>query len=153
MKTKIMMAAVLAALVATAGAAQPQNQRERPDFTTLDLDGDGALTREELQAHGEARFATVDANGDGAVSADELIAASNARAAERAAAMIARLDENGDGVLQQDEMQPRRGDGDRAARMFERVDADGNGTISQEEFDTARERHGDRHGQGPRDRG
>ncbi len=152
MKTKIMMTAVLAALVATAGAAQAQNHRERPDFATLDLDGNGALTLEELQAQGQARFASMDTNGDGAVSAEELIAAANSRAADRAATMIARMDENGDGLLQAEEMQARRG-GDRAARMFDRVDADSDGSISQAEFDTAMDRMGERHGKGMRNDG
>lgn len=152
MKTKILMAAVLASIVATAGAAQAQDEpRERPDFATLDLNGDGSLSLEELQAQGEARFANVDTNGDGAISAEELIAAANGRAEDRAARMIERLDENGDGVLQQDEM-PTRG-ADRAERMFERVDADDDGAISQEEFDTAKERRGGRRDHGKRDRG
>lgn len=151
MKTKILMAALLSGLVMTAGAVQAQGERERPDFATLDLDGDGTLTLEELQAQGQARFAAADANGDGALSAEELIAAADARAADRVAQMIARLDENSDGVLQQDEM-PARGE-DRAERMFDRVDADNDGVLSQEEFETAKERGKDRRGHGSRDRG
>lgn len=155
MKTKILMAALLSGLVLTAGAAQAENHRERPDFATLDLNGDGALSMEELQAQGEARFAAVDTDGDGTLSAAELSAVANERAAERTAKMIERLDENGDGALQFEEMPAR--DGDRAERMFERVDADEDGAISQEEFDTAKERRGDRdggrRGHGPRGRG
>ena len=155
MKRQILMVALLSGLVMAAGAASAEEQRgERPDFATLDLNGDGALSLEELQAQGDARFADADANGDGGLSAEELIAAAESRAANRAARMIERFDENGDGLLQRDELP--RGDGDRAERMFERADADEDGVISAEEFEQAmehmKERHG-RHGHGPRGRG
>jgi Ca2+-binding EF-hand superfamily protein len=154
MKSKVLMAALLSGLVLAAGAAQAEDHRERPDFAALDLNGDGGLSLEEMQAQGEARFAATDANGDGGISAEELIAMAGERASDRAAKMIERHDANEDGVLQMDEM-PRRGggDGDRAERMFERVDADGDGVLSQEEFDTAKEKRGDRRGHGGRDRG
>ena len=151
MKSKILMAALLSGVVLAAGAAQAENHRERPDFATLDLNSDGSVSLEEIQAQGDARFASADTNADGALSAQELIAAAGTRASERAAKMIERHDDNGDGVLQIDEM-PRRSVGDRAARMFERVDADGDGVLSQEEFETAKERRGERGG-GKRDRG
>mgnify|MGYP001823488639 FL=1 len=129
MKSKILMAALLSGVVLAAGAAQAEDRRERPDFATLDLNSDGSLSLEELQAQGDARFADVDTNGDGGLSADELIAAAGDRANDRSARMIERHDENGDGILQLEEM-PRRG-GDRAERMFEHIDADGDGVISQ----------------------
>ena len=151
MKTRILMAALLSGLVVVAGAAQADNHRERPDFATLDANGDGVVTLEELQARGEARFAEMDTNGDGALSAEELTAAADARAADRVTRMIERFDENGDGLLQQAEL-PERG-GDRAERMFERVDADEDGAISEEEFEAVKERFGERRGPGPRDRG
>lgn len=156
MKTKILTAALLSGLVMAAGAAQAENQRERPDFATLDVNGDGALTLEEMQARGEARFAEMDTDGDGALSAAELAALGAEQAAERAARMIARFDDNEDGLLQQDEL-PTRGER-RAAQMFDRVDADNDGTISAEEFEQAQERMGERregrrgHG-GPKGRG
>lgn len=151
MKSNVLMATLLSGMVLAAGAAQAAGHGDRPDFAQLDLDGDGALTLQELQARGQARFEASDSNGDGALSADEMIAAANARTAERVARMIARFDANGDGVLQPDEM-PGRG-GDFAGRMFERVDADGDGQLTEEEFEAAKKRWGDRRGQGPRDRG
>lgn len=155
MKIRMMTAALLSGLVLAAGAAQADNPRERPDFATLDLNGDGALTLEEMQSRGQACFAEMDANNDGVLSKEELSAAVTAHAADRVARMLSRFDDNGDGLLQQDEM-PARAE-NRAARMFDRFDADGDGTISAEEFDAAEMRMGERHGQGrghgPKDRG
>lgn len=145
MKRQILMATVFAGFAMAAGVAMADGHRgERPDFATLDLNGDGGISLEEMQAQGEARFADIDTNGDGGLSAEELIAAADARAQERAADMIERFDENGDGILQIDEM-PRRG-GDRAERMFERIDADEDGVISAEEFEAVKERMGERRG-------
>lgn len=155
MKTQILMAALVAGVVMTAGAASAQGfggeHGERPDFATLDANGDGGITLDELQAQGAARFAEHDTDGDGALSAEELIAAANGRAADRAAQMIARLDANDDGVLQQEEMRPRGGD--MGARMFGRVDADNDGILTEAEFEAAMDRHGDHRGHGMRDRG
>ncbi len=148
MKKTIFVIAMIPGLVMMAGAAQAQGPRDRPDFATLDLNGDGVVTQEEIAARGEARFAAADSNGDGALSAEELAAAASANAADRVAQMLDRLDANEDGVLQQSEMQPRGGD--RGARMFERLDADGDGAVSEAEFDDAKDRH---RGRGPRDRG
>lgn len=153
MKNKVLMAALLSSVVLAAGAAQAEDHRERPDFATLDLNSDGGLSLEELQAQAEARFANVDTNGDGSISAEELIAAAGERAQERAAKMIERLDDNGDGVLQMDEMPRRGGDGDRAERMFERADANSDGVISEDEFEEIKERRGGRRDGGKRGRG
>lgn len=158
MKIKLLAMALLSGLVMTASAVQAQDKRERPDFATLDADGDGAVTQAELQAHAAARFAAIDADGSGAVTAEELAEAASGKAAARATRMIERLDANDDGQLQQDELLARGGD--RAGRMFERVDTDDDGAISQEEFDAAQERRGGRDGgkrhggdRGSRDRG
>ena len=159
MKTKVLTLALLSGLVLAAGAAQADNHRERPDFATLDLNGDGALTFEEMQGRGAARFAAMDSDGDGALSVAELTASATERAAQRADRMIARFDENEDGLLQEDEM-PTRGER-RAAQMFERVDADEDGVISAEEFAAAKahmgerrgDHRGDHRGEGRRDRG
>ena len=153
MKTTILMAALLSGVVMTAAAAQGAEHRERPDFATLDINGDGGITLEEMQAQGAARFAEADTDGDGALSVAEMTAAAQARAADRAAQMLERLDDNGDGLLQQSEMQPRGGAG--MERMFSRLDVDENGIISAAEFEAAKERMGRRHGEGhgPRGRG
>lgn len=140
MKRGFLMSAVLAGIVVAAGAAQAQGGMAQLDFAELDLNGDGMLSMDELQAMAETRFAAIDADGDGGLSQEELLAAANRAAGDRAANMIARFDANGDGLLQIDEM-PRRG-GERGARMFSRLDADSDGMISEAEFASAMERMG-----------
>lgn len=45
------------------------------DFAAIDADGDGVLTRAELQARAVERLGRLDANGDGALDRAELVAA------------------------------------------------------------------------------
>ncbi|MEO9865017.1 MAG: hypothetical protein ABJO29_08505 [Yoonia sp.] len=156
MKTPVLMAAIVAGFGLVATGAQAQ---ERPDFATLDTNGDGSITVEELAAQGEQRFATADADGNGALSEAELLARASERSEGRAAKMVERmlerLDENGDGEIQQSELPER--DGNRAERAFERADSDDDGVISEDEFEAASERggrgerggkNGGRHGHG-----
>ncbi len=145
MKTKFLMAAIAAGMLATMAQAEGSHGLGRDggpriDFGELDANADGQLTLAEVQNAAAARFAGTDANGDGALSADEMdaraIAEVTANAATRAADMIARLDENGDGLLQAAEMQAREG-GHRGERMFSHMDADEDGVVTKAEFDAA----------------
>ncbi|MBP7243480.1 EF-hand domain-containing protein [Amaricoccus sp.] len=45
------------------------------DFAAIDANGDGSLSREELQARAVERLAVFDLNGDGVLDREELIAA------------------------------------------------------------------------------
>jgi Ca2+-binding EF-hand superfamily protein len=119
------------ALTSAAGAALAQDgAREMPRFEALDTDGDGRITREELEARADARFAEADADGDGKLTPAELEAAAEKRRAERIARMVERLDADGDGALDRGELTERRG----AGRIFERLDADSDGALTREEF-------------------
>ena len=156
MKTQVLMAAIVAGfgLVATNAIAQ-----ERPDFATLNTNGDGAISLTELQSQGKDRFAETDTDGNGALSEAELLAQASERADDRAAKMVERmlahLDENDDGEIQQSELPER--DANRAERMFERADADKDGVLSAEEFAAAAEHdrgeRGDKRGEGRGPRG
>ena len=68
---------------------------------SLDADGDGSLTRDEILAHNRNRFDKLDSDGDGAISPDEFSA--------RLVAMFGRMDTNSDGVLAGDELPHRMG--------------------------------------------
>ncbi|WP_375690190.1 EF-hand domain-containing protein [Pseudooceanicola sp. LIPI14-2-Ac024] len=171
MNRKMLMSGAMILAVA-AGAVSAQEQQEnrgpRPDFATIDTDGDGQVSPEEMRAHAAARFAGADADNDGVITADEMIAHMEAREEQRKAErrqrmverMLERADDDGDGALSIDELLPPERTQDR---MFKRLDADGDGVISEEEFakmaemrgprgggDRGERGHGDRH-HGPRE--
>lgn len=140
---------VLTAFAVTAGAASAGNKgghkSHRMSFEQLDADGNGEVTKAEMQAAAKARFADADANGDGALSRDEMLAAANARAEKRVDRMMERMDANGDGKITPDE---RPGMPDE---KFDKIDADGSGGISKEEFAEMR-KHGRKHRDKNRDK-
>ncbi len=140
MKKIALVSSAAALLAATAAIAQPHGMR-------ADADGDGSLTRAELNAALDARFARADANGDGAIDQAERDAARaerrermRERRAERGrdgrrGGRMARLDTNGDGVITRDEVPHERG-----LAIFDRVDTNGDGQIDQAERSEARNR-------------
>lgn len=141
MKHSSFIAVIVAvAGVAVSGAAMAKgigHHGPKMSFEEIDTDGNGEVTKAELQALKEARFAAADSNGDGVLSLEEMQAQGRERAAERAARMLERFDKNGDGALSKDELpQPRR-----AGKMFDRMDGDGSGGISKQEFEEARMNH------------
>lgn len=161
MKTKVLMVAIAMGLVLTAADANAQGRDGHMgrgpgiDFATMDLDSDGSVTMEEIEAAHAARFADADTDGDGGLSADELTAQATANNAERMARgierMLSRMDENEDGILQMDEMKPRGGRG--LDRMFSHLDADEDGAISADEFEAAKAERGEGRGRGGHGRG
>lgn len=134
--------AAAASLIAGGAVAQDAGtgpDREGPSFESLDLDGDGQISRAEFDAQRGARFAQADADGNGMLDQAEMQAMMTARMeaeiAARVARMIARFDADGDGALSMAEMPDPR----RAGAMFERSDADGSGAMSQDEYGAARD--------------
>lgn len=108
----------------------------------LDTDGDGAITKAEVEAAKAAKFAEADANGDGSLTMAELEAFKEAERTRRMEAMKQRMfeksDTNGDGAISLDEFESR------GAPMFERADADGDGVISADEIEAMKEKRGKR---------
>lgn len=143
--TGLVIATGFAANAATDGENKGGKMRhERPAFSTLDTDGNGQLTREELAAHERVRFDKIDADGDGQLSADELGQMGKKRAEKRAKKMMKRVDANGDGMISFEEMSEGKM-GKRHAKMFDRIDADSNGSISEEEFAKMTKHRGGKH--------
>lgn len=139
---------IFAVILATAGALAATTVVAKPgcggmgpkmQFEELDTDGNGEISKAEMEAHKAARFASSDSNGDGKLSAEELVAQAQKRAAKRVEKMIRHLDKDGDGMVSQEEMANRGG---RHGNMFARVDGDGNGAISKEEFEQAKQHRG-----------
>ena len=109
------------------------------DLKAFDKDGDGKVTRAEVQAGRAERVKGIDADGDGLLSADEMIAADlaqeTARIEARVKGRIAVQDADGDGKLSAAEMMVPPG----PARLFDRIDADRDGTVTEAELAQARE--------------
>jgi len=110
-------------------------------FERFDTNGDGTITKAEVEAAAAARFTEADSNGDGVLSAEEMTAAAEGRRANRRAERIAKRiemhDANGDGMLSLEEVTAAAGDG-RANKMFEHLDTDGDGTITKAEAEAAK---------------
>lgn len=138
MKRFSFMAGICASALALASASSLAQaaEHDRPSFGTLDSDGSGEITQNELDALGKARFEARDTNGDGALDKSELLAAATQRTEARVDRMIKRLDTNADGALSQEEMDARRDTG----RVFARMDTDGSGGLSEAEFEEGKER-------------
>lgn len=108
-----------------------------------DLDGDGTITRTEIDEVFSERFAEYDANGDGALDIDEF----DQWFREITRPMMVRtfqfLDREGAGALEEDYLK------ERLDRMVSRLDRNGDGEISRED----RRRGGHHRGERPqRDR-
>jgi Ca2+-binding EF-hand superfamily protein len=134
----------LTALAATtlSSVAIAQEAPPKMDFSAMDTNSDGNITKAEAEAYQAAEIAKMDANKDGKISAEELTAFHltkmkqdmDARAKDRAAKMIEHLDTDKDGALSTAEMAAGPG----AAKMFDRVDGNSDGMISTEELAAAK---------------
>jgi Ca2+-binding EF-hand superfamily protein len=129
------------ALAAGPDGMMPRGERGAQMFQQFDTDGDGNITRAEIDAAAAARFAAADTDGDGFLSAEELAAHAAAMQAERHAAgsqrMMERLDADKDGKVSAAEMAAHS-----PARMFDRLDADEDGAITRDEMAGTRMMHG-----------
>lgn len=132
MKAALIGATFVLAGIGVVAVAQPGPRPGGGDrLAALDTDGDGAVSRAEIDAALAEAFARADSDGDGAVTRAELQAHHSAEREQRRADgqrdHFDRADANGDGVLGPDEF------GARMTAMFERVDADGDGLVTAEE--------------------
>ena len=110
-------------------------------FDRLDLNGDGSVTKEEIDQAKAERFALMDANGDGELTQTELEEGHQKLEEQRRAEHFARLDKDGDQTLSIDEFEFERG-----AEMFDRLDDNNDGAISKEEIEDMKGRFRKRFG-------
>lgn len=123
---RLVCLAAIAALVATPAFAQQRGALQM--LEAMDANGDGAITRAEVQAGRVAVFNRLDVDHDGYISATERDAA-NAQAAQ---INFANADGNHDGRVSRVELdaQPFRG--------FDRIDQNHDGVLSAQELRIAR---------------
>ena len=117
--------------LAAGSVAGSQGQRERPRYVlqTLDLNHDGILSPEELQA-APTSLLTLDRNGDGELTPDELEPPRTDAGAspDQLATQLMAFDKNGDGVLTPDELPAR------LQSLFARADSNHDGKLTPEEI-------------------
>lgn len=105
----------------------------------LDVDKDGAITKDEIRARQTLGFAEADANSDGVLSYQEFEARALARQARRAAKRhqrkFSRLDSDGDGLISEAEHSDWRTA--RMEKRFKRIDTNKDGEISANERQAA----------------
>lgn len=104
-------------------AGRPQDPISR--MMELDINGDGALQRDEAPASFAARFDRMDADGDGAVTPAEMEAMRNRGP---------NFDRNGDGKVTKEELPPP------LRQRFDRLDANGDGVLGESELNRLRRR-------------
>lgn len=151
----LLLAAGAAAAPAVAGPDGRMGEGPRSlDFAALDLDGDGTLTRTELDSGATLRIAEADSDGDGILTRAEIVAAMPApsaalanpfarprgeRMADRILAMTGEQDAGSIGIEALVEA--------RSTRMLERFDRDEDGAISRDEVEARADPRGP-HGEG-----
>lgn len=145
---KLALAAILAGTttIGIAGYAVADNHRGGKGhmIEKMDTDGDGNITKAEVDALKASRFAEADANGDGGLTMAELDAFHEAerarRMAERKQRMFERSDKDGNGAISVDEFEARGGS------MFDRLDSNDDDVISADEIEAMKEHRGKRGG-------
>jgi Ca2+-binding EF-hand superfamily protein len=97
-------------------------------FERLDTNKDGKLTKDELPERPADRIMKADADGDGAVTKEELQAARDKMGGQMADKLFERFDANKDGKLTRDELP------EKLADRIMKADADGDGAVTKEEI-------------------
>jgi Ca2+-binding EF-hand superfamily protein len=100
-------------------------------FERFDANKDGRLTQDELPAQVAERIMEADADGDGAVTKEELEQARQKLGDRFLDRLFERFDANADGKLTPDEVPPRLAD-----RLM-KADADGDGGVTKDELRAA----------------
>ena len=128
----------LAIAFALPAAAQSGGGNLEIMMSRIDLDGDGAFSRAEMDALQSAHFATLDFDGDGRISKAEFVDPARRHdgdgTAERMTRRFTNFDRDGDGYATVTEFRAL------GRLQFERLDADANGLVTLDEFHDLAER-------------
>lgn len=112
-----------------------------PSLERFDTNGDGRVTREEIEAVRATEFKAADSNGDDSLSFSELGAFEQQQRQDRLAEEFALLDQDGSGGISAQEFTDGHPQ-DRAAAaatVFGLADLDGDASLSLEELDALRQ--------------
>ncbi|TCP38857.1 EF-hand domain-containing protein [Rhodovulum marinum] len=96
----------------------------RTVFEAVDADGDGRVTRAEIDTYRAAQLAAADSSGDGALSIEEFDTLYRALTRARMVDAFQALDADGDGQIVAKEIDTR------VSRIVERMDRDGDGVLT-----------------------
>ncbi|GLS39273.1 hypothetical protein GCM10010869_48700 [Mesorhizobium tianshanense] len=149
MKRSVLITALLLGLAPLSAVhAQEISGTDMPGKRMLqrvDVNGDGAISKDEMLAARERLFTKLDRNGDGVIDEKEIEGARDA-IMDRADAAQARLgtrwrrmDGNGDGKVSEDEFRNRM-------PLFDLADRNGDGALSADEIAAVRKLFADRAG-------
>ena len=147
MKT-LNLAMAIACLVLAAGpvgTADAQGRKPPEErWNAHDTDGDGALSRAEVEASapGLARnFDRFDADGDGRISREEMSSGreqARVEARKQADERWRGADQDGDGLITREEAKAGM---PRVSENFDQLDADGDGRLSRDEAQRSMQQH------------
>jgi Ca2+-binding EF-hand superfamily protein len=131
--------AATATASASTASTGPHNRAQfaQAYFAKIDTNHDGVVTKDEYLAAATLQFKTLDTQGSGRVTAEELAASPQAlkRDERQAQHQIKRLDTNGDGVVSMDEYLAA------AKTRFNKLDKNGDGFIEADELPAHRWTH------------
>ena len=111
MKRKLIVTGMALLAVTGVALALPLHERmhgESPLHQMFDADGDGEVTRAEIEQGRAAQFAKADTDGNGTLSAQELEQATEAMRKEMMQRRFTMLDADGDGEISAKEFESRK---------------------------------------------
>lgn len=135
---KLIFVASLISTVGLAAAASAMQQGPgqsdlKCGFERVDLNGDGEVSQDEMEAARAARFNAADTDGSGGLSKEEIAAAKQQRREMRRQCNprqrhFAQMDTNSDGQITREE------NAAAADARFDRMDANGDGVLTIDEL-------------------